>query len=103
MCSSVGGVFLLSIQPPNPPKDQYVPPAATYLPPINHRARLSGPGIGLVIAGILSGLASFSFAIWAIFLMVAAQSVSQVTANIDDLDVKQEMSDQELEMINEMG
>lgn len=93
----------MSKHPPAKPHPVVSPQPQIPRPPLNHRSRLTGPGVGLIIAGVLSGLSSMVFAIWALFIVVAARGVSEVTSRIDEIDSKQEMTEQDREMLNEMG
>ena len=87
-------------QPPTPPQPQPIP---VYPPQVNHRSRLSGPGVGLIIAGALSAISSIVFAVWAIIIAVAAAGVSQVTASMDQIDSDAEIRVEDQKMISEVS
>ncbi len=48
-------------------------------------------------------ISSIGFVIWAMLMMVAAQSVGEATANIDMVDAKQEMSKADRQQLKKMG
>lgn len=92
----------MSKQPPGKPLPPSQPPPV-YPAHANHRSKLSGPGVGLILAGALSAISSTVFAVWAIIIAVTAAGVSQVTANIDQISTESEIRAEDQEMMSEVS
>ncbi len=93
----------MSQQPPSHPQTTPMRHPRRTCPQSTNGAVSRGPGVGLIVAGALSMISSIGFVIWAMLMMVAAQSVGEATANIDMVDAKQEMSKADRQQLKKMG